>query len=75
MESTHAFALTFNTSLGRHELINVPHANPVATAAEVGAAMDAIVSSNAVVSTRGRANSPYSAVLVTTERTVFDVID
>jgi hypothetical protein len=69
----HDFILNFNTSLNQVFRINLPRANEHATGTEISEAMDAIVASGAVESSRGTPVSRHSADLLTSQRTEFNV--
>ena len=67
------FRLNFITSLHGRMTINIPHANENALDSEVRAAMEAIVASGVVMSSRGEPLFLYDAELVTTNRRDFDI--
>jgi len=73
-ELRHDLVLNFNTSVNQMFRMVIPRANENATGAEVAAAMDAIVASGAVESSRGTPISRHSADLVTTHRTEFSIL-
>ena len=68
------FRLCFLTDRNEVLTINVPHADSLATPAEVSAAMQAIIESDAVQSARGRPRFRYNAEMVITESRDFNVL-
>jgi hypothetical protein len=73
MDTQHSFRLRFTTNRSETLTLNVPRANHSATPAQITAAMDSIVASNAVQFARGEPVSMYSADLITVQRRDFAV--
>ena len=73
MQSSYGLRLNFVTHRGEVMTLNVPHADPDISGAEVSDAMLAIINSGVVYSVRGEPLTRQSAELVRTERTEYNV--
>ena len=70
----HDFKLNFLTNGGIVMTLNIPHANPDADGDQVGTAMQAIIDTGIVESSRGTPQFLYSANLVETTSTDFNIL-
>ena len=67
------YKLNFTTDRGEVMTVNIPHADATATAAEVGKAMDDIITSGILLSVRGTPAAKHSAELIKTTSKDFNV--
>ena len=73
MNTTNDIRLTFGTDFAQSLVLRIPRADTEITAAEAIEAMDAIISTNALMGREGRAISRQMARLFTTTRTPFAI--
>lgn len=67
------FKLTFNTNFGEKLEINVPRANLNTTESQVRNAMDRIINSRVVLSSKGRPTERLGARLIKTTTTKYTI--
>ena len=75
MNESYVLNLGFKTDAGKIYAMSVSGANPSVTEAEIIAAMDAVVSSDAIIHKNGSPVSAYSAKLVKTETVPINVLN